>query len=154
MTIHNSKKDLKTAWVSRSGSSIAEKPWGAEKTWTGFNGVHGKILYVNEGKRTSLKFHRLKAEVLYLMKGSVRVLFGNESSFEDPGAHPLKEEVLCPGDTLLVQSHCPYRIIGLEDSEIIEIGNHRSDKPVRVLDDYGRASEDVDSLIEAVKEHI
>ena len=40
--------------------------------------------------------------------------------------------------TLNVQSHCPYRFTALEDSTIVEIGNHLQDKPVRLEDDYGR----------------
>ena len=58
-----------------------------------------------------------------------------------------------PGDALLVQSGCPYRIIALEDSEIIEIGNHSGDKPVRVVDDHGRESEDIEDLLEAISEY-
>lgn len=153
MTIHNSKKHLKSAWVTRGKDSIVEKPWGTEKAWSGFNGVHGKILSVRKGGKTSLKYHKLKTEVLYLTSGKIEVLFGNESSFLDPVLHPLQTEILQPGDALLVQSCCPYRIIGLEDSEIIEIGNYNSDRPIRVLDDYDRVSDDVESLIEAVKEH-
>jgi mannose-6-phosphate isomerase-like protein (cupin superfamily) len=154
MTIHNSKKHLKSAWVTRGKDCTITKPWGTEKAWSGFNGVHGKILFISKGKRTSLKYHKLKTEVLYLTSGNIKVLFGNESSFEDPVANPLQEAILHPGDALLVQSCCPYRIIGLENSEIIEIGNYNSDKPIRVLDDYDRASEDIENLIEAVKEHI
>ncbi len=154
MTKYESKKHLKTAWVTRGRDTIVTKPWGSEKVWSGFGGIHGKILSVDKGKRTSLKYHNLKTEVLYLTSGKVEVIFGNESSFSDPIANPLQSEILYPDDALLVQSCCPYRIIALEDSKIIEIGNHSSDKPVRVLDDYDRASDNIENLIEAVKEHI
>ena len=150
---YDSKKHLKTAWVTRGKDEVTTKPWGTEKVWSGFGGIHGKILTVCKGKRTSLKFHKLKTEVLYLTSGKVEVLFGNECTFSDPIANPLQTEVLEPGDALLVQSDCPDRIIGLEDSEIIEIGNHSSDKPVRVLDDYSRESEDIEDLLEAISEH-
>ena len=150
---YSSKKHLKSAWVTRGKDAIITKPWGTEKIWSGFNGVHGKILSVTKGKKTSLKFHKIKTEVLYLMHGKVEVLFGNESSFIDPVGNPLQTEILQPGDALLVQSCCPYRIVALEDSEIIEIGNHNSDRPVRVLDDYDRASDGVEDLLEAISEH-
>ena len=153
MTVHNSKKHLKSAWVTRGKDAVVTKPWGTEKIWSGFNGVHGKILSVNKGKKTSLKFHKLKTEVLYLTSGKVEVLFGNESAFSDPIVNPLQTEILHPGDALLVQSACPYRIIAIEDSEIIEIGNHSSDKPVRVLDDYNRESEGIEEMLEAISEH-
>jgi len=154
MTIHSTKKHLKTAWITRGNDASVIKPWGSEKKWSGFNGIHGKILSVDKGKRTSLKYHKLKNEVLYLIVGKIEVLFGNESSFSDPVANPLETEILYPGDALLVQSSCPYRIIGLEDSEIIEIGNYSSDEPVRVLDDYNRASDNIEKLIEAVKKYM
>ena len=150
---YSSKKHLKSAWVTRGKDAIITKPWGTEKIWSGFNGVHGKILSVTKGKKTSLKFHKIKTEVLYLMHGKVEVLFGNESSFIDPVGNPLQTEILQPGDALLVQSCCPYRIVALEDSEIIEIGNHNSDRPVRVLDDYDRASDGDEDLLEAISEH-
>ena len=153
MTIHNSKKHLKSAWVSRSKDNYEDKPWGKEKTWTGFSGVHGKLLYIDKDKKTSLKFHTQKSEVLFLKVGKIKVIFGNESSFTDPIANPLQTEILQPGDALLVQSGCPYRIIAIEDSEIIEIGNHSSDKPIRVLDDHGRESEGIEDLLEAISEH-
>ena len=95
----------------------------------------------------------MKTEVLLLRKGSIEVLFGNEVSMDDPVGYPLQTETLQPGDALLVQSCCPYRIIALKDSEIIEIGNHISDQPIRVKDDYGRESEGIDNLLEAISEH-
>ena len=101
---YSSKKHLKSAWVTRGKDAIITKPWGTEKIWSGFNGVHGKILSVTKGKKTSLKFHKIKTEVLYLMHGKVEVLFGNESSFIDPVGNPLQTEILQPGDALLVQS--------------------------------------------------
>ena len=153
MSVYNNKKHLKTAWVSRGSQTIIKKPWGHEETWTGFNGVHGKILFIDKEKKTSLKFNKMKTEVLLLRKGSVEVLFGNECSLDDSVGNPLQTEILQPGDALLVQSCSPYRIIALEDSEIIEIGNHLSDSPVRVLDDYGRESEGIDDLLEAISEY-
>jgi mannose-6-phosphate isomerase-like protein (cupin superfamily) len=150
MTTYSTKKHLKSAWITRRKDVIVAKPWGTEEIWSGFGGVHGKILSVSKGGRTSLKYHKLKTEVLYLMSGKIEVLFGNESSFIDPVVNPLETEILYPGDALLVQSDCPYRIIALEDSEIIEIGNHSSDKPVRVLDDYGRESEGIESILESI----
>ena len=87
-TKYESKKHLKSAWVSRSKDNYEDKPWGKEKTWTGFSGVHGKLLYIDSGKKTSLKFHSQKSEVLFLKAGKIKVIFGNESSFTDPVACP------------------------------------------------------------------
>ena len=133
------KKHVKSAWVSTSSrDDIKEKPWGSETTWSGFAGIHGKTLFIRSGHRTSLKYHQLKSEVLMLRSGSAEVQFGDELSFTDPVAHPIKTQVMAPGDILLVQSGSPYRITALEDCEIIEIGDNRGDGPVRIEDDYGR----------------
>ena len=154
MTIHKSKKHLKTAWIARSSQKISDKPWGREESWTGFSGIHGKILFIDKHKKTSLKFNKMKTEVLLLRKGSIEVILGNECSFEDPIGNPFEVQILQPGDALLVQSCSPYRITALEDSEIVEIGNHFSDPPVRVLDDYGRESKDTEDLLEAIANYI
>ena len=56
----------------------------------------------------------------------------------DSVGNAFKTSVLEIGDSLMVQSGSPYRLKALEDSEIIEIGNNLSDKPIRIEDDYGR----------------
>ena len=134
-----SKKHVKSAWISRAKPICKNnKPWGFEYSWAGFDGIHGKTLFIKKGHRTSFKFHMLKSEVLFLRTGKAEVLFGDELSLEDPVGHPMTIVNLNPGDSLMVQSGCPYRIKAIEDCEINEIGNNLSDKPVRLEDDYGR----------------
>lgn len=135
-----SKKHVKSAWVSsKRDKELEKKPWGHEHVWSGFNGIHGKTLFINKGCRTSLKYHALKAEVLYLRQGKAEVTFGDELTLTDLVGHEFKTQVLMPGESLMVQSGCPYRIKAILDCEIIEIGNNLSDKPIRIKDDYGRA---------------
>jgi len=133
------RKHAKTAW--KSGSHRREKPWGHEIVWAGHNSIHGKILYINAGARTSLKYHKLKAETLFFVSGKAKVTFGAENTFVDPIAWPMQEKEFCAGDTLMVQSGCPYRIHAVEDCEVIEIGNHLNDAAVRIDDDYGRTGQ-------------
>jgi len=137
-------KHVKSSWISsgRLDEKAEEKPWGREFSWAGFSGIHGKILFISEGSRTSFKYHKLKTEVLFLQKGSAEVTFGDEFSLCDPIGHPFKTEKMESGQSLMVQSGCPYRIRALEDCEIIEIGNNAADKPVRIEDDYGRVQKD------------
>lgn len=130
-------KHMKSAW--KSHASRTEKPWGYEMVWAGHSSIHGKILHINAGCRTSLKYNPLKAESLYWLSGTATVTYGSEHSLKDPVMAPLKTEQFGPGDCLMVQSACPYRIEAIEDCEIIEIGNHMSNQPVRIEDDYGRA---------------
>ena len=129
--------EFKTAWVSK-GSSVHEKPWGYETRWTGFSGIHGKTLFMRAGCRTSLKYNSRKTEVLMLRSGEAEVTFGNENTIENPDLYPYRTEALSPGESLLVQSCCPYRIKAITDCEIFEIGDNSQDTPVRISDDYGR----------------
>jgi len=137
MTAYKEKKHAKSAWVSRS-SSIVEKPWGYETKWGGFSGIHGKTLFIRKGERTSLKYNEKKTEVLMLRSGVANICFGDELSLEDPIGHPVRNAMLNPGDSLLVQSQCPYRITAVEDCEIFEIGDNAADLTVMLEDDYGR----------------
>ena len=141
--MYKDRKHVKSAWISSSKQeNTRKKPWGFEKSWAGFNGIHGKIVFIKAGCRTSLKYHKLKSEVLMLQKGKAEVLFGDEMTFIDPIAHPFKKQIIGPGDVLLVQSCSPYRITAIDDCEIIEIGNNSADHPVRIEDDFGRAEPD------------
>ena len=135
-------KHVKTSWVVRSkpGRGIVEKPWGLEKNWAGFSGIHGKTIYIKKGRRTSLKYHRLKTEILFLEAGLAEVELGDERSLEDPLAHPIRKETVTAGDSIMVQSGCPYRITAIENCEFIEIGDNNNDTPQRIEDDYGRAN--------------
>ena len=129
-------KEPKSAWVTRWVEH--DKPWGTEMVWTSFSAGHGKLLTLLQGKRTSLKYNPQKSESLIVLTGKVQALFGDEHTLKDEIGHPWQEAVLEPGMTLNVQSCCPYRLTALEDSQIVEIGNHLSDNPVRIEDDYGR----------------
>ena len=131
-----SLKHAKSAWRGRS--ETAQKPWGHELVWSSHESVHGKILYIKAGSRTSLKYHSLKSETLLFISGVAEVTFGSEHTIRDPVEFPMKTEQFCDGEVLLVQSGCPYRIEAIEDCEVIEIGNHLSDSPIRIEDDYGR----------------
>ena len=129
-------KHSKSAWITKWKKE--EKPWGTEMIWASFTAGHGKLLTLEQGKRTSLKYNPQKNESLIVLTGKVHAKFGDEHTIKDDVGHPWQEEILEPGMTLNVQSGCPYRLTAMEDSQIIEIGNHLADKPVRIEDDYGR----------------
>ena len=133
--------EIKTAWIAKKWLKKS-KPWGHELSWSSFTSGHGKLLIINKGHRTSLKFNRQKNESLLVISGKLRVTFGDELSLKNPETHPLKTGVLESGGCLHVQSGCPYRLEALEDSEVIEIGNFLNDVPVRLEDDYGRETEE------------
>ena len=128
--------EVKRCWRGRSGKK--ETPWGYELTWASLVGVHGKVIFINKGHSTSLKFYTQKDEVLLLRRGRIRILWGDENSTQPE--HPSKFDTvhLKEGDSFCIQSGCPYRITALEDSEIIEIGSTSRGDCIRMHDDYGR----------------
>jgi mannose-6-phosphate isomerase-like protein (cupin superfamily) len=127
----------KHAWTAKS--SREEKPWGSAVVWHSTGGFHGKVITIHEGKRTSLKYHRMKDEFFYVLSGKVLVRFGLSKTLENSEKYPWEEQVLSAGDVFNVQSECPYRFQALEESVLIEVGDRCGDVPIRIDDDYGRA---------------
>jgi hypothetical protein len=146
-----SGQHYKSSW--RSKSSTVDKPWGSETSWHAIGTISGKCLKISKGNRTSLKYYRLKDEVLFLYKGKILVEHGCEGTLENPEKFPFQQSILLPGELINVQSCCPYRIEALEDSEVIEIGSRESQQAVRIADDYGReSSQPVSNLLKNIGE--
>lgn len=131
------------SWKSKGRRS--EKPWGEEEIFSAPWGTSGKILHLEKGHRTSLKAYMRKDEILYLYQGSVEVLHGNDDQDMMCPYEDWKHSILIPGETILIQASCPYRVIALEDSIMIEVthgaaGTDESAK--RFADDYGRITDE------------
>ena len=130
----------KEAWTSRS--SRESKPWGDTIVWHALQSIHGKVITIHEGCRTSLKYHNIKSEVFFVLRGSVKVTYGNSKTLKNIEKHPFRTSILKAGDTFIVQSECPYRFEALEESCLIEVGDRVDDPPTRIEDDYGRAKKE------------
>ena len=129
----------KTCWQSKSSKS--ETHWGYEIVWASLVGVCGKVLFLNKGHSTSLKYYAQKDEVLLLRRGRVRILWGDENASKEDYPSEFNSINLKEGDSFCIQSNCPYRITALEDSEVFEIGSSSNTQCVRLYDDYGRVTE-------------
>jgi mannose-6-phosphate isomerase-like protein (cupin superfamily) len=128
----------KSAWKG-SGTEV-EKPWGSVVSWSAIKSIGGKIIKINKGERTSLKYNTIKDEVLFIVSGSVIVSTWTIRKNPEHSAElriPLKQ-----GDTFNIQSEIPFRLSALEDTYIVEISNGTSNQIVRFDDDYGRANEE------------
>lgn len=127
------------AWVTKSFGTI--EPWGTTQVWTALHNLHGKLINIREGQRTSLKYHDVKDEVFFLLAGKVKVQFANSDFIEKhTDESRLFEAELSPGDVFVVQSGSVYRFIAIENSAIIEVGNRLQAESHRIEDDYGRAN--------------
>jgi len=128
-----SKKEI---WKTKSHKE--DKPWGTTQVWTAHGTVQGKIITINAGARTSLKYNLLKNEVFYVLSGSVLITFGNSRTLSHPELNPYETVTLEVGEFLSVQSECPYRIQALESSILVEVATTQDSRAVILEDDYGR----------------
>jgi mannose-6-phosphate isomerase-like protein (cupin superfamily) len=127
----------KSAWKGKSTEE--DKPWGSVITWSAISEISGKILKIEKGGRTSLKYNTVKHEVLFLISGTV--IISTWRAGPHPDQVPELRIPLKPGDTFNIQSEIPYRITALEESYIVEISNGKSNQAVIFYDDYGRDDE-------------
>ena len=128
--------EAKTCWQGKTFKVIT--PWGYELSWASLMSVSGKVLFLNKGHSTSLKFYHQKDEVLLVRRGRVRVLWGDENSTHNKYPSDFNSVNLKEGDSFCIQSGCPYRLTGIEDSEVYEIGSSSQTGSTMLFDDYGR----------------
>jgi mannose-6-phosphate isomerase len=111
-----------------------EKPWGFEIWWAHTDQYAGKLLHVEQGRRLSLQYHQHKDESSYLLAGSVRLSKG-------PGVNELATTMLQPGDCWRTRPGEVHTVEALQPSQIVEASTPQLDDVIRLMDDYGRASE-------------
>ena len=134
--------ESKSAWIvscSHSGGTN----WGEIKSWTGISGTTVKMISMKENTKTSFKFNTLKDEMLICIAGEVKAYYGDSNIIRKQKGD-LSINILCQGQALIVQSECPYRLEAVKDSIIIEVSSG-TEGVVRLLDDYGRKTEDLDN---------
>ena len=120
----------KSSWRSRSLES--DKSWGKEFQWSHPGGFTGKVLYIDKEESTSFKYFLIKDESFMVLKGKLLITYGQQQSLKDPCNYPIKKEIFNQGDTLQVQSGCPYRLKALEDSIVIEISSRADSRCVHI----------------------
>ena len=98
------------------------KSWGYEKWIVNKPEYCGKLLKLSAGKYTSLHFHKLKDEVLFLHSGSLRVLASSDDNISNA-----EEVIMVPGDAFHVYRELRHRIIAIEDSELFEFSTQHFD---------------------------
>jgi mannose-6-phosphate isomerase-like protein (cupin superfamily) len=110
---------------------IVEKPWGRE-LWIAHTDKYAlKIIEFNKGARSSLQFHNVKHEHIYVDSGTLQVEHENE-------AGQMETLLLGPGDVLENRPGRKHRVTALENVRLIEVSTPELDDVVRVEDDYRR----------------
>ncbi len=111
---------------------IVEKPWGRE-IWVAHSDKYAlKIIEFKKGSRSSLQYHNVKHEHIYIDGGSLQMEKEND-------AGQMETIVMRPGDVVEMTPGRKHRVTALEDVRIIEVSTPELDDVVRVEDDYHRA---------------
>lgn len=107
---------------ARGPVTIVPKGWGRE-VWISNNSLYcGKILEINQGKRCSLHFHKLKTETFYLRAGRLRVFIKRA-----PDAAEVEEFELKAGQCMDILPGLVHQMEALEDAELFEFSTQHFD---------------------------
>jgi mannose-6-phosphate isomerase-like protein (cupin superfamily) len=110
---------------------IIEKPWGRE-LWVAHTDRYAlKIIEFRKGNRSSLQYHNLKHEHIYVDSGVLQM------EWEDDGGQ-MQLLKLKAGDVIEVKPGRKHRVTAIEDVRLFEVSTPELDDVVRVEDDYKR----------------
>ncbi len=109
-----------------------EKPWGYELLFALTEKYAGKLIYVKQGHRLSLQYHRQKDETLYIYEGKALVEIEGKNG-------EIVEQEMKSGDSFRVPPMTKHRMKALEDTVFFEVSTPELEDIVRMEDDYGRA---------------
>lgn len=125
--------------ISRTGARArevrpdsVEKPWGREVIFAATDRFAGKLLEIRAGERLSIHFHRDKHEMLYVLRGAVRLFVGETS-------HSMQRHDLAAGQAFELPPGTVHRVEAVSDAVLVEASSPELDDVVRLADDYGRA---------------
>lgn len=111
------------------------KPWGYELHWTPSHKPYmGKILHINAGARLSLQAHDQKMESWLLLNGRAKVMWDNNRG-------ELIETELVPDKGFSCEIGQRHRLIGITDTDVLEVSTPEMGITLRLEDDYARPDE-------------
>ena len=113
---------------------IVDKPWGYEHIWAKTDKYVGKLLYIEEGQRLSLQYHKIKEETIYVLEGVLELVL-------EEGSRRDKHSVfLEPGQTFHIAPLTIHRFAATQgtDVKLMEVSTTELDDVVRIEDDYSR----------------
>ena len=114
---------------------IVNKPWGHENIWALTEKYVGKVLFIKEGSRLSLQFHKVKEETIMVLDGTMELVL-EEGSQRDQ--HSI---IMNPGDTYHISPLTVHRFSASQgtDVKVLEVSTTEIHDVVRLEDDHGRS---------------
>jgi len=105
-----------------------EKPWGHENIWAVTDKYVGKILFIKDGHKLSLQYHKIKKETIMVQSGLLTLEIGDAVLF------------MRQGDVCHIDPGTIHRMIAEHgDVSVIEVSTPELDDVVRLKDDYARS---------------
>ena len=96
-----------------------KKAWGKEVWVVNCHEYCGKLLYLDKGAESSYHYHEEKRETFYCLSGHATLTIRGRAYRLAPNCRPM---TIKPGQV--------HSFRGMEDSVILEISTHHSDKDV------------------------
>jgi mannose-6-phosphate isomerase len=113
-----------------SNQRRVDKPWGYENIWALTDKYAGKLIHIDKGHKLSLQFHNKKLETLYVLKGTLHLVYDNDIV------------ILTPGESMHIPTGVVHRMMAPDDDvDLMEVSSPELDDVVRLQDEYGRAQQ-------------
>jgi mannose-6-phosphate isomerase len=107
--------------INNSDMNFVPKSWGWEQWICNNEKYCGKILFIKQGQRCSLHFHKLKDEVLFVQSGSMQLIT------RDIEVGAVRWFDLNEGDAFHVESWYVHQMVALKDTTILEFSTQHFD---------------------------
>lgn len=108
-----------------------EKPWGYELLFAHTPLYAGKIIFIRQGHRLSLQYHKQKDESIYIYQGKALLEMDGQDG-------KLGQSTVQSGDCYRVPPMTKHRLKAIEDTTLLEVSTTELEDVVRLQDDYGR----------------
>lgn len=114
-----------------ASESVGDRPWGTEDLLAIVSKQFSvKRLFIKQGNKGGLQYHRLKDEVAVVISGQMLIRY-------DMGDGVLREKIIGPGQTAHFKPGLVHQEEALTDCEIIEASTPHFNDRVRVEEKYG-----------------
>lgn len=110
-----------------------DKPWGYEELLEHNEFYVVKRLFMKEGHCCSLQLHNEKHETIYVLSGTLKIVYGDD-------VDNLNDIILEENEYYALQPKKVHRMCGVTDCIYLESSTNQLDDVVRLQDDYGRSS--------------
>jgi quercetin dioxygenase-like cupin family protein len=109
--------------MKRQDYHKVEKVWGFEKWIVNNDKYCGKLMFIKKGARSSLHYHPVKHETMYVTQGRMKMEL-NDEVFE-----------LGVGDSVEIKSGDVHRFTGIADTVFFEFSTPHDDEDVMRLEE-------------------